>query len=89
MTSKGSVGWYWTSKAIEGSDAYAFTFTDDTLIPQDIKSRSYANTIRCFKNNDKNLTLSFETNGGTAVEPQIFKRYEARNQTFKPLSTKD
>lgn len=89
MTSKGSVGWYWSSKAIEGSDAYAFTFTDDTLIPQDLKSRSYANTIRCFKNNDKNLTLSFETNGGTAVESQTFKWREPRTQEVMPTSTKE
>jgi hypothetical protein len=87
VTSKGDVGWYWSSKAIEGSDAYAFTFTDDTLIPQDLKSRSYANTIRCFKNNDKNLTLSFETDGGTEVESQTFKWREARK--VMPLSSKD
>ena len=89
ITSVGDVGWYWSSTSKDWSDAYAFTFTDDNGNPQEFKSRVYANNIRCFKNNNQNLTLTFETNGGTAVEPQTFKRYEARTESFNPTSTKD
>ena len=80
--------WYWTSKAYDGDKAYALTFTPDSITVTDNKYRSYANSLRCFKDTDE-VTISFDSNGGDEIESQTFKRYEARTLTLKPIPTKE
>ena len=80
--------WYWTSKAYDWDKAYALTFTQDSITVTDNKYRSYANSVRCFKNTDE-VTITFDSNGGDEIESQTFKRYEARTLTLKPIPTKE
>ena len=82
-------GWYWASNAYNNSDsAYALTVSDSSANATNNKYRSYANSVRCFKNTDT-VTITFESNEWSAVGDMTFDWYEARTASLKPVPTKE
>ena len=81
-------GWYWASNAYNSDSAYALTVSDSSANATNNKYRSYANSVRCFKNTDT-VTITFESNEWSAVGDMTFDWYEARTTSLKPVPTKE
>ena len=88
LTSVWDVWYYWGADAKDSDSAYALTFDTDATKAKDYKNRSYWNSVRCFKDAEP-VTITFDSNGWAAVEPQTFNWYEARTSSLKPIVSND